>query len=414
MAETEKELIVIKEKSALEAFNDDAALEKLFKDIKEAFEKGAPADLDMKVKKDRDTLRSFAAKIPKVKVRIDTFRKEATEGMRLQIAQINGRGSDIVSRLEAFHEEKRKPLTDYENAEKERKNLINNTIQAIRELGQISFGESSDKIQARIDDMPTHDLSFYEEFKDEAEIVINETFERLVSAKTQAQNAETDAALRAQERAELEELRAANEKAERERLAREEITNIKAAGNGVLYINNDFADTKTSRDWLLRLKIDSRFGDLVDDAAQAREEALERVQKKLDKEIAEEAAEKARLDEIKRQEDELAERQRQSAAEDEAKVQADRQRIEDAARNALLEEQAEQQRIADAEAAEAARIRKEELAAALVENRKQALEDIEDALSGAKRATAPQILLDAILAGKVRWVSADELKGEQE
>lgn len=209
-----EELIVIEREDALKAFTDEQAFDAMFQQIKTLADQ---VEVDLSTDKGRKAHKSFCFRIRKTKARIDDVRKDLTEDMRKKIAAINARGGDMVERLEVLHDDVRKPLTDWEVAEKLRVETIRNTIEEARALGQVKFGETSVQIQERISKLPTHDLDWYAEFKDEADLVIQAAFNGLIIAKTAAVNAEKEAAEREQERAELARLK----KAEEERQARE-------------------------------------------------------------------------------------------------------------------------------------------------------------------------------------------------
>jgi hypothetical protein len=208
------ELLVIEREDALKAFTDEQAFDAMFNQIKALAHEVQP---DLTTDKGRKAHKSFCFKIRKTKARIDDVRKDLTEDMRKKIASINARGSDMVERLDELHDEVRKPLTDWEEAEKLRVETIRKTIEDARSLGQVKFGETSQQIQERISKLPTHDIDWYAEFKDEADLVIQASYNLLINAKTAAVNAEKEAEARAAEQAALARLR----QAEQERLAKE-------------------------------------------------------------------------------------------------------------------------------------------------------------------------------------------------
>lgn len=215
-----EELIVIEREDALKAFTDEQAFNAMFGQIKTLANEVVP---DLTTDKGRKAHKSFCFKIRKTKARIDDVGKDLTEDMRKQIAAINSRRSEMIEQLESLHDEVRKPLTDWEEAEKLRVETIRATIEEARTLGQVKFGETSKQIQERMEKLPTHDLDWYAEFKDEADLVIQAAFNGLIIAKTAAVNAEKEAAEREQERAELARLKKAEEERQaKERAAEEE------------------------------------------------------------------------------------------------------------------------------------------------------------------------------------------------
>ena len=111
------ELLVIEREDALKAFTDEQAFDAMFNQIKTLAQQ---VEVDLTTDKGRKAHKSFCFKIRKTKARINDVRTDLTEDMRKQIAAINERGKDMVERLEELHDEVRKPLTEWEEAEKAR------------------------------------------------------------------------------------------------------------------------------------------------------------------------------------------------------------------------------------------------------------------------------------------------------
>lgn len=306
------ELIVIEREDALKAFTDEQAFDAMFNQIKTLANQ---VEVDLSTDKGRKAHKSFCFRIRKTKARIDDVRKDLTEDMRKKIAAINARGGDMVERLEELHDEVRKPLTEWEEAEKLRVETIRNTIEEARALGQVRFGETSQQIQERMNRLPTHDLDWYAEFKDEADLVIQAAFNGLTIAKTAALNAEKEAAEREAERAELarlkkaEEERLAKERAEEEARKEEEARRLQAQIE---------ADKKVAAERAAMERQQAELQRQLDEANRKAEEA-----EKAAKE-AQERAERAAEDERRRHAEERAAEERRAeeergAAEREAK-----------------------------------------------------------------------------------------------
>ncbi len=217
-----EELIPIEKQQAIDAFSDEKAFEALYNAILEKVDEFEP---DISTQKGRKELASFAHKITKVKTKIDAIRSDLTEEMRAKVAAIDKRGKTMRESLDELKTRVRKPLTDWEDAEKLRVEKIRKVIETARGLGHVKFGETSEDIQKRMDDLPTHELSFYCEFAEEAELVIQTAFTQLSTAKSIALNAEREAEERKKQEAELRALKereAAREaEVERERAAAE-------------------------------------------------------------------------------------------------------------------------------------------------------------------------------------------------
>jgi DNA repair exonuclease SbcCD ATPase subunit len=78
------------------------------------------AKLDISTKAGRDAIASLAHKVACSKKPLENLRKGLTEDIRKQKEAIDAEGRKADERLEALKIEVRKPLTDWENAEKER------------------------------------------------------------------------------------------------------------------------------------------------------------------------------------------------------------------------------------------------------------------------------------------------------
>lgn len=78
------------------------------------------ANLDVSKPNDREAIRSLAAKLGKSKNRLDDAGKELVSGEKARLKLIDAERSAVWDRVEALQKEVRKPLTDWENAEKDR------------------------------------------------------------------------------------------------------------------------------------------------------------------------------------------------------------------------------------------------------------------------------------------------------
>jgi len=317
------ELIVVERADALKAFNDDKAFEELFLAIKG---KADEFEADITNAKGRKELKSFCFKIRKTKARIDEVRTDITEEMRKTISEINARGKVMVERLESLHDDCRKPLTDWEEAEKIRVDTIREVIDNARALGQVKFGETSLQIQERINGLPTNDLDWYGEFKDEAQLVLEAAFNSLTLAKTAAQNAEREAVEREAERKELERLRQeAEERRAQEAAAEaarqaEERRKEQEQREAEQKLAAERAEA-TRRQEELQRQIDEA-NRKAEEAEQAAKEANERAARAAEEERL--RAEESRLAEQRRAEEAKAAADR--AAEDERRAQEQRER----------------------------------------------------------------------------------------
>lgn len=233
---------------------------------------------------DRKMLKSSAAALSSLKERFEEVRKGETESMRNEIAAINEAGKEIADGIIERRVTLRKPLTDWEESEEERKKEKQDQIEAIKVLGKIPFGASSADIQTRIDALPTHDLAWYQEFSDEAAVVIEDVFNGLVAAKAVAKSHEDDLAKAEAQKEELRVLQEAARDRERKDFAARQILAIKAAGN--LIINGSVHPVANVLSYLERDVIitETLFGDAFSEAIEAKDEAIAAVREKYDAE----------------------------------------------------------------------------------------------------------------------------------
>lgn len=318
-----EELIVLERADALVAFNDEKAFEELYQAIKEKADAFEP---DISNAKGRKELASFAHKITKTKTRIDGVRGELTEEMRMQVAAIDRRGRVMRERLDALRDEVRQPLTDWETAEKARVENIRAAIDNARSLGQVKFGETSEQIQERINKLPAHDMEWYGEFQDEAQLVIENAFNSLTLAKTAAVNAEQEAAARAKEREELDRLRKeAEERAAKEAAAEADRKAKEAAAEAARKAEEDRkaqaareAEQKIADERAAMERQQQEMQRQLDDANRKAAEAQRAAEEAQEKAAAAAEAERRRIEE------ERAEEQRK--AEEDKRIEAERKR----------------------------------------------------------------------------------------
>lgn len=295
MVKTAEEVIIIDiaQEKAVAAFSNRLAFDAMIADVRKAAVALIPENPDMTKKKDRDAVRSLAAKVPKLKTKVDAWGASLVDESRKAVNEMDALRKEFRQELDDLKDEIRKPLTDWEVAEEARVEKIQAEINKARDLGQVKFGETSKQIQDRIDQLPTHDLDFYEEFKDEAQLVLEAAFNQLTAARTAAKNVEDELAQREAERQELADLKALQDKKEREAEAQANILRISNIGHGIL--DGEKADTATLISELKAMKITSAYGDLVDDANRAWTTAFERLQERKEEEAQKQADEQARL-----------------------------------------------------------------------------------------------------------------------
>lgn len=292
-----------------------------FDEFYERLKAKAPSDVDASTGAGRDKLRSFAAEVRREKAAIDKARLNLTAGWRDMTKQANEAGKVINERLEQLAIDVRKPLTEWEEAEKAREAEVDRIITALRSARFVPMGEISETIRAR--GTAAHEVEITrEQFQDrfeEAEREKKDTVAHLFTALQAAEKGEAD-------RAELERLKA--EAAERERAEQEkreaEEAEARRAEEDRLAEERRVAAEQAERERLAR----------------AEQEAADRARRE-----AEEAAQREREEERRQHEAALAaERERAARAEAEAQAERDRIAAEEAERKAA------EQREADAKA----------------------------------------------------------------
>jgi colicin import membrane protein len=265
---------------------------------------------DISTKKGRDEIRSMAAKVTRSKTMIDKAGLALTKQWRDQTNQVNAARKEIEARLEALADEVRRPLTEWEDAEKARVERCNQVIADLKRGAVVTMDDTAADVRERGRTAYNVILS-PETFGDllpEAQAAKDATIEVLKAALVRLTKEEED-------RAELERLRAADA----ERLAREQAE-------------------REAREAKERGEAEAR-------AAEERRVAAEKAEQERIERAAREAEARARAEAvIKAQEERDAERRKHEEA-----LAAERRRAEEAEAKA----KAERDRIAKAEAARA-------------------------------------------------------------
>lgn len=323
--------------------------------------------VDLSTKKGRDEIRSMAAKVTRSKTMIDKAGLALTKQWRDQTNQVNAARKDIEARLEALADEVRRPLTEWEDAEKARVDECNAIINELALAGTVTLDDTAETVRARGKQVweTVIDAERFGELAAQAERAKQHSVDLLKSALARLIREE-------EERAELERLRAAeNERQAREQAEREEREARARAEAEAL-------EVKERRD-----AAEKAEAERIERAAREAEERAKRE--------AEEAAQ-AERDRIQREHEEAlaAERRRAEEAERTAQAERDRAAKEEADRKAEAEREAAAQAKRDADLKHRSAVK----TAA-----KQAIMSC-----GADEETAKKIVL-AIIAGEVPAVT---------
>ena len=166
----------------------------------------------------RKAVASIAHKVARSKTALDTMGKELTEEARQTINAVNEERKRVRDRLDALKDEVRAPLTNWENAEKNRVADLENRVARLHGLTNFESIPDSKEIEEAItlaNSLYQHD---WQEFQGRADTVWSEVKARLETMLAERKQYEA-------EQEELERLRKEQEerriKEEREQIARE-------------------------------------------------------------------------------------------------------------------------------------------------------------------------------------------------
>lgn len=164
---------------------------------------------NMNDKKERDALKSYAYNLARTKTTVDNYGKELVSGIKAQAAVIDADRKFWRDNMDLLQEEIRKPLTDFENAEKARIKRLEDEVAVIKMPANLCGEWDAASIKDAIQTLENKVIdSSFEEFEQEAKLAKFETLEKLRTALAAREKYEA-------EQAELERLR--KEQLEREK-----------------------------------------------------------------------------------------------------------------------------------------------------------------------------------------------------
>lgn len=167
---------------------------------------------DISTESGRKAIASLAYRVARSKTALDDMGKDLVADLKKQTGAIDGERRTIRDRLDALKEEVRKPLTDWENAEKDRIAGHEAEINRIGLLTMFASEPTSEQLRsllAEIESIPARD---WQEFAKRASDAINGARESLMKRLEAAEKREAEAAELARLRAE----QAAREQKERD------------------------------------------------------------------------------------------------------------------------------------------------------------------------------------------------------
>lgn len=297
-------LVHVETMTAVEIFRP-GAIDPILNSIKEEVRKQA-AQLDISTDANRKAIASLAFKVAKSKTFIDGQRKNLVADEKKRLASIDAEGRRIWNELESLQQEVRKPLTDWEQADKDRiaaheealaeiAGTGNFTAQNWQTIPAVAIGERMKEMEADFGQRQ------WEEFAVRAAGIKAVAARQMTDALHRAEKAE-------QEKAELERLRA--EAAERQQKEREERIAREAA---------EVAEADARR--------------RAEEAAKKAEAERQRVEReRLQAEARAQAAEAARIASEERAEAARIAAQKKAEADKLAAIEAERQRVAEEAR----------------------------------------------------------------------------------
>jgi len=201
------ELITIPKETALEVFTTAKGLDPIIEKIKAEALSMVP---DTSTKKGRDAIASNAAKVSRSKTYLDGIGKDLVDKLKEQPKLIDAERKRVRDILDALRDEVRKPLTDWEEQERQR---VNDIKERINDIKLIPENSCSFDLKNQLSELKKIEIDeTFEEFKADAALAKMDTItslENLIEKTVREEN----------EKAELERLRKESE--ERARLERE-------------------------------------------------------------------------------------------------------------------------------------------------------------------------------------------------
>ncbi|MDO8912334.1 MAG: hypothetical protein Q8N10_03490 [Phenylobacterium sp.] len=286
----------------LAVLQNKAEADSLFARVQAEIEAHVP---DLTTAKGREAIKSLAFKVTKTKTAVDAARKTLTEDARKQVDAANAAGRVIWDRLEALAIEARRPLTEWEEAEKARVETVANCFGAIEDLSRQVVEDTAAAVAERAAQLQamTFDAKVFGDSLERAESARAAGIEGLNVLHARLTQEEAD-------RAELARLR--QEAAEREERERAEVAAKEAAQAEATRA----AQAKADEDARAEREADARSLAAANAAEDARKEAERASQAAL----AEQArAHQAELDRIQRETDAEAAKAKREADEAEAR-----------------------------------------------------------------------------------------------
>ena len=194
------ELQVIEQNVIVQAFNGEGGIQAIVEQIKSQIGSIVP---DVSTVKGRKEIASLAHKVAKTKTAIDAEGKKLKEQYTVITNKIDADRKYARDSLDAERDRIRQPLTDWENAEKERVAHHESCVASIRMAASLAVSQDANwtslNIKEAIETLENRVIdSSFEEYEQEAKLAKFETLEALRTAlvareKYEAEQAELEA-----------------------------------------------------------------------------------------------------------------------------------------------------------------------------------------------------------------------------
>lgn len=227
---------------------------------------------DISTKAGRDAVASLAYKVARSKTALDKMGKELGETHYKSWKAITAERSRIEKELDDLRDEVRKPLTDWENAEKARVSEHETLLSSIITSDQFSYSPDAETLHSQLATVKRFRERDWQEFKDRADVAINEAVAKLEGKIQAAEQAAAEAAelthLRAEQAAREQKERDGRIAAEAAERARQEAEQ-KAAAEAAAAEERAQAALHAAKQEAVRAENERREAQLRADAAEA-------------------------------------------------------------------------------------------------------------------------------------------------
>ena len=347
------ELAVIKQENILTTFVGDG-LDPIIQKIKDEVNSFVP---DLSTEKGRTEIASLAYKVSTSKTYLDKLGKDLSTPWSTKVKAVNESRKKMREELDALRDSVRKPLTDYEDAEKNRIENVKNNLLEIRGFKDIDVtdfcAKEIEELISKLNGIAIHGLfAEFEEraLEDKAESLAslsNKLEKQVAFEEQQAENARLKKEAEEREQKEKEEkiAREAKEKAEKEaaekaRLEKERVEKEKKDAEEKAA--KEKAEAIEAKEKAEREAVE-REAKAIEAKEKAEREAVEAKERAEKEKIL--AAEKA--DREAKEAKEKAEKEKQEAVEAEKKRQEDERKKEEDRKRKLEEDEKHRNEVHD-------------------------------------------------------------------